>query len=92
MLLGGSQILHNPEVFLLVHSFLSKPIKVESDMFIFYVMFFHRLKEEYRALEEQNIILNNSLEAKMLQSDSESASSELSECRMQRDQIVRNVS
>jgi hypothetical protein len=52
----------------------------------------YRLKEEYRALEEQNVILNNSLEAQMLQGDSESASLELNECRLQRDEILRNVS
>jgi hypothetical protein len=55
-------------------------------------MFFYRLKEEYRALAEQNVILNHSLEAQMLQGDSESESLELNECRMQRDQIFRNVS
>ena len=55
-------------------------------------MFFYRLKEEYHALEEQNVILNHSLEAQMLQGDSESESLELNECRMQRDQIFRNVS
>jgi hypothetical protein len=55
-------------------------------------IFFSRLKEEYHALEEQNAILNHSLEAQMLQGDSESASLELNECRMQRDQIFRNVS
>jgi hypothetical protein len=54
--------------------------------------FFFRLKEEYRALGEQNAVLNHSLEAQMLQGDSESASLELNECRMQRDQIFRNVS
>jgi hypothetical protein len=32
------------------------------------------------------------LEAQMLQGDSESACLELTECRMQRDQIFRNVS
>jgi hypothetical protein len=52
----------------------------------------YRLKEEYRALEERNLILNRSLEARMLQGDFESTSLELSECRMQRDQIFQNVS
>jgi len=37
-------------------------------------------------------MLNHSLDAQMLQGDSESASLELNECRMQRDQIFRNVS
>jgi len=50
-----------------------------------------RLKEEYHALEEQNAILNHSLEAQMLQGDSENAFLELNECRMQRDQIFRNL-
>ncbi|PNF42565.1 hypothetical protein B7P43_G05430 [Cryptotermes secundus] len=50
-----------------------------------------RLKEEYRALEERNLVLNHNLEACMLQCDSESMSSELSECRMQRDQICQNL-
>lgn len=56
-------------------------------MFIFY-----RLKEEYHALEERNFILNRNLEARILQGDSESTSLELSECRIQRDQIFQNVS
>lgn len=43
-------------------------------------------------LEERNLVLNHSLEACMLQGDSESMSLELSECRLQRDQICQNVS
>ncbi|GFG37387.1 hypothetical protein Cfor_11194 [Coptotermes formosanus] len=50
-----------------------------------------RLKEEYRALEERNVILSHNLEAQMSQGDSESASLELNECRMQRDRIFRNL-
>jgi hypothetical protein len=61
-------------------------------MFIGGYVFFNRLKEQYRALEEQNAILNHSLEAQMLQGDSENAYLELTECRMQRDQVFRNVS
>ncbi|XP_021916457.1 sarcolemmal membrane-associated protein-like isoform X3 [Zootermopsis nevadensis] len=50
-----------------------------------------RLKEEYHALEERNFILNRNLEARILQGDSESTSLELSECRIQRDQIFQNL-
>ena len=79
----------------LVPSFLFKSMSeirhVYLRVFLFFVFFF-RLKEEYHALEEQNSILNHSLEAQMLQGDSENASLELNECRMQRDQIFRNVS
>ena len=91
MLLCESQTSHNPEVIVLVPSFLLKSM---SEVRLVYLrfFFFFRLKEEYRALEEQNAILNHSLEAQMLQGDSESASLELNECRMQRDQIFRNVS
>jgi hypothetical protein len=75
----------------LVPLFLYRPLTVKSNILI--VMFIvYRLKEEYRALEERNLILNRSLEARMLQCDSESTSLELSECRMQRDQIFQNVS
>lgn len=70
---------------------LYQPFTIKSNILI--IMFtIYRLKEEYRALEERNLILNHSLEARMLQGDSESLSIELSECRVQRDQIFQNVS
>lgn len=83
---------------MLVPSFLFKSkseirhVYLRGGFFFSFSFSFSRLKEEYRALEEQNAILNHSLEAQMLQGDSESASLELNECRMQRDQIFRNVS
>lgn len=94
MLLCESQTSHNPEVIMLVPSFLFKSISEIRHVCLRLCFFppLYRLKEEYRALEEQNVILNNSLEAQMLQGDSESASLELNECRMQRDEIFRNVS
>ncbi|XP_069693764.1 sarcolemmal membrane-associated protein isoform X2 [Periplaneta americana] len=50
-----------------------------------------RLKDEYHALEERNLTLNRTLEARMLEGDSSSTSLELSECKMQRDQIFQNL-
>jgi hypothetical protein len=90
MLLCESETTHNPEVIMLVPSFLFKSMHEITHVYL--RIFFFRLKEEYRALEEQNAILNHSLEAQMLQGDSENAFLELNECRMQRDQIFRNVS
>jgi hypothetical protein len=92
MPLCESQTSHNPEVITLVPSFLFKNMSEIRHVYLRIFFLFFRLKEEYHALEEQNAVLNHSLEAQMLQGDSESASLELNECRMQRDQIFRNVS